>query len=70
MRLSRGKVADAVRAAGGRKAVAEMFACSIQAVAKWERNDRVPPARAPRLAKSAGLTLHDLNPECFPDDLS
>ena len=65
MRLSRGKVADAVRAAGGRKAVAEMFACSIQAVAKWEWNDRVPPARCQKLATAAGMEMRALNPEAF-----
>jgi len=74
--IARDNLLLAIRMAGGRKAVADMFEVTPQAVAGWIREGYMPVKRAKVLAAALGddiVTASQLRPdlaEMFTEDLN
>ena len=60
------KAPQAIKAAGGFKAVAQEFGITWQAVQKWSQK-QVPAERVPKLARLSGFAVEELRPDVFKD---
>jgi DNA-binding transcriptional regulator YdaS (Cro superfamily) len=53
---------EAIRAAGGARALARALGIAHQAISKWER---VPPLRALEVERLTGISRHRLRPDVY-----
>jgi DNA-binding transcriptional regulator YdaS (Cro superfamily) len=56
----------AIRAVGGRRALAERVGVRVQAVEKWVRFERIPAERVLTVEELTGVSRHDLRPDLYP----
>ena len=58
----------AVKAAGGRRALAQAFGLRTQAIEKWVRFNRVPAERVLTIEELTGVSRHELRPDLYPPE--